>query len=85
MNSIYTKAVLVLTRCLLAPWQLGVDFLSGISALVLIELSLLNVICCYLRRGRSDSNRMRGTSRRGAFGLSLLLHRVVVRHTTVDL
>lgn len=45
MNSIYTKVVLVLTRCLLAPWQLGVDFLSGISALVLMDgTSAVNII-----------------------------------------
>lgn len=72
VNSIYTKAVLVLTRGLLVLYQLGKNLLSGLSALV-------------LRRGRSDCNGMRGASGRGAFGLSLLLYRVVVRHTTEDL
>lgn len=37
VNSIYTKAVLVLTCGLLALWQLGANFLSGLSALVLME------------------------------------------------
>lgn len=63
---------MVLTHSRLISCKLGANLLSRISALV-------------LRRWRSDSNRMRRPPGWGAFGLSLLMNRVIVRHPTKDL